>query len=137
MHGLLQHCGLFEIACFHDRQRRRVDMTAEGGGNLLRRERRHLGFQRLIPFHGAAPKLAVSQSAHQALVLRPVHGALFEHDFLAAATSSAVKPSLTVRASSSFMLASALGKFCGLQMALVVNMAASSFVGAPNDELTP
>src|ERR1019366_1983053 len=67
MRGLLQHCGLFEIACFHDRQRRGVDMTAEGGGNLLRRKRRHFGFQRLIPFHGAAPKLAVSQSADQAL----------------------------------------------------------------------
>ena len=46
---LLQHPGLLEIAGLHKNQRRRVDVPAKCRRNLLRRERRHFGFQIALP----------------------------------------------------------------------------------------
>jgi hypothetical protein len=52
------------------------------------------------------------------LVIRLAHHALFEPRFLAAAASS-VKPSFTIRASSSLFSPPPWGGFCGLQIAFV------------------
>ena len=135
--GYCNTAGLLEVAGLDEDQGGRVDVLAEGRGDLVGSERGHLGFQGFVELQGAVEALAGGEEADQRTIFGAAHAALLQPGLLGGGDFVGGEAFLErlgeFVAEAGFHLGSVLRSADGEARKLPP----SSLVGAPNCEPTP